>query len=328
MIKPGFVKLHRAVYCCRGASLSYFIVFAFRVAGRSINGIQEKEMSHSEGMFVKDYLSVSAMAKIHNISRQTLIYYDKIALFKPEHTEANGYRLYNPSQIPLLREICFLKSVGIKLEDIKRHIEQRNLTTATSLLEYHKEFINKEISNLVKTREFIQHRLSLYKNADYARHELYKPVIEELPERKALFVSFEKEISNQELRFTLMKAWNIMRQYDMIPSNGFGTRILRNQLAEDDIFKGAGIFVYLPGTDQHMENSITLPAGQYACMYKYAMPYETADLFKLMKWISDNNYKITGDVIDACLLDATFYTDGKTADFCQIQIPVEKKPPC
>lgn len=274
---------------------------------------------------MKDYLSVSEMAEIHNLSRQTLIYYDKIELFKPEQIDVHGYRFYSPNQIPLLREICFLKSIGIKLEDIKNHIEQRNLITAISLLEYHKDFIDKEINDLVKTREFIQQRLSLYKNADYTKYELYQPIIEEFPERKAIFVPFEKEISNRELRLTHMKAWNILIKYDMVPSKGFGIRILQEHLEESNIFQGAGIFMPLPSTDlPPIEDVITLPGGQHVCMYKYGMPYETEYLFQLIKWIRNNNYNIIGDIIDACLLDATFYASSKSVDFCQLQIPVEK----
>lgn len=70
---------------------------------------------------MEKYLSISQMAELHNISRQTLIYYDKIELFKPTHIDDNGYRLYSAYQIPILREICFLKSIGIKLERIKEN---------------------------------------------------------------------------------------------------------------------------------------------------------------------------------------------------------------
>ena len=69
-----------------------------------------------------DKITVSKMAEIHKISRQTLIFYDKINLFRPALVEENGYRYYSYTQIPYLREICFLKSVGVKLEDIKDHI--------------------------------------------------------------------------------------------------------------------------------------------------------------------------------------------------------------
>lgn len=35
-------------------------------------------------------ITISEMAKLHGISRQTLIYYDKIGLFKPESVDSNN----------------------------------------------------------------------------------------------------------------------------------------------------------------------------------------------------------------------------------------------
>jgi DNA-binding transcriptional MerR regulator len=276
------------------------------------------------GIGVGNYLSISEMAAIHNISRQTLIYYNKIGLFKPVHIDENGYRYYSAEQIPLLREICFLKSIGIKLNNIKHHIGNRNVTTAISLLELHEEFINKEINYLLKTRKFIQQRLMKYEEAKNFKYELDKPMIEELPERKVVFIPFENELCREELHLTLMKAWSVLSKYEMLPSEGFGTVILKHQLRKDDVFKGAGIYTSLPFVDANIENLITLPAGQYACMYKYGMPYHTEFLKTLIQWIDDHQYKIVGDVIDACLLDTTFYENDQSVDFCQLQIPVEK----
>lgn len=269
-------------------------------------------------------ISISKMAEIHNISRQTLIYYDKLELFKPIYTDENGYRYYNPYQIPFLREICFLKSIGVKLQDIKKHIENRNLSSAISLLECHKDFIDKEIQDLIKTKEFIEQRLDRYENINYSTDELNTPSIEEFDERKVIFVPFENEICKKELHFTTLKTWDIITKHGMVPSNGFGTMIMKSELEKDNIFLGAGVYLSVPTKDYGIENVITLPAGKYACMYKYGMPYETDFLYKLIEWIKDNNYRIIGNVVDACLLDTTFYKQDVNVDFCKLEIPVEK----
>ncbi|NTW72015.1 MAG: MerR family transcriptional regulator [Eubacteriaceae bacterium] len=273
---------------------------------------------------MKDYLSVSEMAEIHNISRQTLIYYDKIGLFTPVQIDSKGYRYYSPYQIPFLREICFLKSVGIKLDDIKDHIKNRNLTTSISLLEYHKDIMDKEISRLASIQEAIQDRINLYTSADLYKEELYIPSLEVFPERKVIFFPFANKICREELHLTLMQAWNTLINHGLLPSEGFGTIILKTSLEKDNIFEGAGSYVTLPASASLTENVITLPAGQYVCMYKYGMPYESDFLFHLMDWIKSNNYRITGDIIDACLLDTTFYEEKNSVDFAQLQIPIEK----
>lgn len=271
---------------------------------------------------MKKHLSITDMANLHNISRQTLIYYDKIGLFKPDHIDDNGYRYYNPFQIPFLREICFLKSLGIRLEDIKKHIKNRNPDTAASILEYHKASIDREINKLLKIRRSIQQKLDKYSNADYYKRELNNPWIQELPERKAIFIPYENDICKQELHLTFMKARNILIRKGILPSEGFGTMIMKSSFEEGSIFHKAGGFILLPPEDNGIEKNIILPAGKYACMYKYGMPYDTQSLLILAEWISKNNYKIDGNIIDECILDTTFYEDKNSVDLCKIQIPV------
>lgn len=53
------------------------------------------------------YFSISEMASIHGVSRQTLIYYDKIELFQPVHIDENGYRFYAAEQIPFCVKSAF-----------------------------------------------------------------------------------------------------------------------------------------------------------------------------------------------------------------------------
>jgi DNA-binding transcriptional MerR regulator/effector-binding domain-containing protein len=268
-------------------------------------------------------LTISEMSRIHCISRQTLIYYDKIGLFKPICTNKNGYRYYSPTQIPFLREICFLKSIGINLKDIKHHIENRNLSSAISLLKYHERLIDGEIGKLLHTREAITHRLRIYDDASTSEEELYKPVLKFFPKRKVVFLPFQNKICREELHLTIMR---ILAGHDCLISDGFGTILLRDRLDQDDRFYGAGSYIALLFPDIEMENSLLLPEGEYACMYKYAMPYETRYLDKLLNWISGHQYQVCGNVVDACLLDTTFYNKNETEDFCELQIPIKKAP--
>ncbi|WP_251441565.1 MerR family DNA-binding transcriptional regulator [Veillonella intestinalis] len=61
---------------------------------------------------MKELISISEMAKLHGMSRQTLIHYDKIGLFKPIYTNNRGFRYYSKQQIPFMRKIDFLKKLG------------------------------------------------------------------------------------------------------------------------------------------------------------------------------------------------------------------------
>jgi len=278
-----------------------------------------------EVILLKGLLSVGEMAKIHSISRQTLIHYDKIGLFKPMVVDENGYRYYSFNQIPFLREICYLKSVGIKLKYIKKHIENRNLDSSISLLRYHKDFLGREIQKMLTIHDSIENRIKAYEKVEDKNQELYLPTIEYFPKRRVVFLPYENELCKEELHITMMKAWSMLEINKIQPSNRFGTIIPKNSLEKSNIFEGAGVYIILNiNDDSELENAVTLPAGKYACMYKYGMPYQKEYLCSLIKWIEENEYTIAGDIIDECILDSTFYKNSTDVDFCQLQIPVEK----
>ena len=291
------------------------------------------------------------MAKIHRISRQTLIYYDKIGLFKPVLIDKNGYRLYSVTQIPYLREICFLKDIGIKLNDIKQHIKNRNPDSAVSLLEYHKETLSSQIAELTEKYEYLSQRLEMYRSIHPFENAECLPSLEYFEEREVVFFPWEGELCRETLHLTLMKGWNEVTTLGMLPSSGFGALFFKNQLEKGDILKGAGGFINLPRDKSKVKTRthiVTLPAGDYICCCKYGMPYDLGQLNRLLEWIAANGYELCGDIVDECLLDTTFYgkSDEEVSrgedlsrgedvshgedlsrgqDFCQLQIPVKKK---
>ena len=67
-----------------------------------------------------NYYSIGQMAKMTNLSGQTLRYYDRIDLFKPIYTDAlTNYRYYTESQLYTLDLIKSFKYVGTPLDKIK-----------------------------------------------------------------------------------------------------------------------------------------------------------------------------------------------------------------
>ena len=98
-----------------------------------------------------DLIAISEMAKLYGITRQTLIYYDEIDLFKPVKVDCKGYRYYSRRQIPYLREICFLKSVGVSLKEILEHFKDRSAIKEMKLLKEQRNRIAQEVSRIKQT---------------------------------------------------------------------------------------------------------------------------------------------------------------------------------
>jgi DNA-binding transcriptional MerR regulator len=64
-------------------------------------------------------LTVGQLARIFNVTAKTLRHYDAVGLFAPEKIgEDNQYRFYSPEQLPELRQILFLRTMGLGIEVI------------------------------------------------------------------------------------------------------------------------------------------------------------------------------------------------------------------
>lgn len=272
-------------------------------------------------------LSISEMAQIHDISRQTLIYYDKIDLFKPEIIdEKNGYRYYSTLQIPLLREICFLRAIGMSLEDIRKNNEYNNSESTISLLESQNEKIDRQIKQLETQKKLIEKRVQIYRNATSYADAEYKPTIETFPERRFLYHEWrEGNHTRYELHYALMKIWNESESYGILPSRRWGALFFKDEVEKGTPLKHAGGCCQINYDMPDLPGLHILPEGEYVCMPKFGMPYEISHINKLLSWIEENDYEIAGDIYEECLLDSIFYDDDNELDFCEIQIPIRKK---
>lgn len=274
----------------------------------------------------KNYISISRMASMHNISRQTLIHYDHINLFKPAYINKNGYRYYSTYQIPFLREICLMKNLGFSLEEIKEHFANRNTNSAYELMENKLKKVKDEIYELEQKRIYIEQRLQGFEHLSTKFKNINLPYIEWKKERQVVFVPFEKEhMEKSQLHLTLMKAWDILGKNAMFPTKGFGALIRYDSICNGTPLKNAGSIINIPNgkLKNQMENLYTIPEGEYAVMYKYGMPYDMKPLYKLLNWIEEHNFKVAGDIVDLCVLDTTFYDTRHNADFCCLQVPIK-----
>ena len=66
--------------------------------------------SRGGGEIMQSVFTIGETAKIHHISKQTLIFYDKKGLLKPAYVDKNnGYRYYSLEEFAALDVILFLK---------------------------------------------------------------------------------------------------------------------------------------------------------------------------------------------------------------------------
>ncbi|MDO4663484.1 MAG: MerR family transcriptional regulator [Erysipelotrichaceae bacterium] len=110
---------------------------------------------------MKDLFSIGELAKLQNISRQTLIFYDKIGLFCPAYIDPeNDYRYYSINQLDNLDAICIMKKIGFSLNEIKENM--KSFTSDRSILALRKQLtsINQQIEELELIKSRVEHRLN------------------------------------------------------------------------------------------------------------------------------------------------------------------------
>lgn len=126
----------------------------------------------------KNYYTVGQMAKIANVSNQTLRYYDQIGLFKPEYIdEQSNYRYYAESQLYLLDLIKSLRFVGTPLEKIKE-VQHFTIEEMIHFLDEQENTIEQQLMKLQEAK------YTLRKTRKHMEEQLAIPVMNEVFEKQ------------------------------------------------------------------------------------------------------------------------------------------------
>lgn len=103
--------------------------------------------------------TIGQIAKKFNISRSTLLYYDKIGLLRPSSRTPANYRVYTDNDLKRMGHIDTYKKAGVPLKEIGRIIESSD-NIMIPALEKRLAELNKEINVLKKQQRKITSMLS------------------------------------------------------------------------------------------------------------------------------------------------------------------------
>lgn len=271
--------------------------------------------------------TISEMANIFGVSRQTLIYYDKIGLFGPAEVNEKGYRFYSPTQIPLMRLICMLRDLGVDLDEITRLTSSYDVAEMARKLQERVSELDDQIAELEKERNSVQERLSFYSDVSYWKARQGVPTLKAFPDRYVIVEPFPGDVTidRSVLHPTLMRAVKRLRETTGArPMCGWGTMLQRSYFHSDNPILGAGPFAVVPeGVEpEKLAQAQRLPEGIYLCISRWGMPYNPAGIREAVSYLDAHNLTPMGNAYDFCYMDATSYNEEHQEDFCCIQIPV------
>ncbi len=99
--------------------------------------------------------TITRLACQFNLSRSTLLYYDRIGLLRPSGRSRANYRLYTDADRRRLERICEYRRTGMALKDIEAILSSQIEGTATKLLEKQMGALNAQIALLRRQQQII-----------------------------------------------------------------------------------------------------------------------------------------------------------------------------
>ena len=255
------------------------------------------------------------MARMHQISKQALIYYDKIGLLRPREVDPDtGYRYYHIDQSEDLEIILFLKSVGMKLKEIKAFLGRTSSRDRIRLLESQKRTIQNQLDRILRARSQLQNMVTALKaSLDITPYERGIKWVAERP-LSSMDVAPPGDLYAMELCFKEMFR-SAREEFD---ADIHDVLVYVEDGPEgDEIFKK----VALPVSDRAND---VLSAGYFAFFF-HKGPYESlsASRKRLMAFISASDHRATGPAVERVLLSKLAVSHEKDV-LVEIQIPVEK----
>lgn len=187
------------------------------------------------------FLSTGELSKRLQVSIRTLRYYDQIGLVQPSKKGNGGKRYYSKEDILELEKILLLKSLSLSLEDSKKIVAEK---TITSILLAHKSLLEEQLYRINKS---IQHTttllnvLKLEKSLNW--EDLLSLVLTKEKDRdwKEYFTEDEQsslmsQLPKVEKDDLSTKKWiNIIKRIEMSIEKGISPRSDEAQLIMDDM---------------------------------------------------------------------------------------------
>lgn len=279
---------------------------------------------------MKDYLNITQMAKLRNVTTETLRHYDRIGLFTPDYVDDfTGYRYYSMNQVELFDTIIDLKNLGLPLKDIDDFMKSRNLDTSYLLLKRKEEDLKKEITEKQKQLKAIQQKtdyLMRIQSMNLDSIENWK--IYETKARKFVISDAKEEsILDFFYEFTRLRG-NMESEYTIFGTNISGSVIMRESFEDNNTTR----FVRYPAIPLELCKKklvygkvMELPAGSYLrCYGRGLFQVGNPIVNKIRNYVASMGYKIVGNIYERDLLDLSLTNIEQEMAYC-IELPVEKK---
>ena len=94
---------------------------------------------------MKYFMTTGEFAKLCQVTKRVLFYYDELNLLKPAYINEKGYRFYALHQFDQMNTIKLFQNLGMSLKDIQELIHKQDFQTKKNVLIEQFHIVNQKI---------------------------------------------------------------------------------------------------------------------------------------------------------------------------------------
>ncbi|WP_291300046.1 MerR family transcriptional regulator [Desulfosporosinus sp. BICA1-9] len=273
----------------------------------------------------ENLLSITELAKLRKVTSETLRYYDRIGLIKPEYVDPQTkYRYYSIRQYEKLGTIRELRQLGMSLDDIVDYFTNRNLKKSITILEKHREILRREIKEKMLVNMVLRRKLRFLDELT----SLPAPnVVFERVFSKRYMITFDEPAGGpREHAFAFTKLeWYLNETAPILASDRVGVYADEAILQKSDSYIPSSPMLLVEKDAIDSEFKKAIPAGLYLCMYYHNGGLEEYhESFEIIKdYMKKHRICINGNIFQIYKLDVTLTSDPMET-IMEIQVPVKK----
>ena len=249
----------------------------------------------------KDLFSIGEVAKYQNISKQTLIFYDKIGLFRPTWVDpATGYRYYSASRMDHLDTILIMKKIGFSLQEIKAHMRHYDLDSSLAMFHRQLEVIDQKIAELRLIRSRVQSRCEQMEAACQAPAGRIE--VEDTPAQCLLCRPVAPPYTLREISVATKQCFADGEKLPVFYQCGVVVPLERVRAGR--CTEASLAFLPIEDTGEALPGLLRLPAGRRACIYHVGDYLSEGQSYeKLLAFCAGQGLRVVSDAYEFCIND-------------------------
>lgn len=233
-------------------------------------------------------LTTAQFAKLHDVNKRTLHYYDQIHLFSPKYKGDNGYRYYESSQSIDFEYIRMLKNLGMSIEELDAYLRNPNAEEFIQIAKEKEKEIDANIKHLKQTKQILHQRRSQLELCNRLHTQEIR--IQECDEEKLLVIPFDSDDDDLSNLFSIAKHHWSIEQIRM----GVGSYISIDKVLARKFDIYDGIFSPTLKSQQSLA-FIIKPKGSYLCGYQKGIWSQLPMMYeKMLAYAKEHNIELLG----------------------------------